>query len=130
MILSNSPIDYLKVFFGGVGISLTPCVYPLIPVIVGYIGIKAGTARLRGFSLSLTYVTGVAIIYSILGLFASLTGRIFGVISSHPLTYIFVGWVIIIFGLSMFDLFSLPLPRLVGLPQIKEKIIFPRFCWV
>jgi thiol:disulfide interchange protein DsbD len=121
MILSENPIDYLKAFAGGVGISFTPCVYPLIPVIIGYIGIKSGTSRIKGFLLSLTYVSGIAVTYSILGLFASLTGRIFGTISSHPLIYIFVGSVVIIFGLSMLELFSLPLPKLIRLPAFKEK---------
>ncbi len=97
MILSESPVDYLKAFLGGVGISFTPCVYPLIPVVIGYIGIKAGTTKFRGFSLSLTYVTGIAVTYSLLGLFASLTGRLFGAISSAPLTYIIVGLVLIFF---------------------------------
>jgi thiol:disulfide interchange protein DsbD len=121
MNLSNNPLDYLKAFLGGVGISFTPCVYPLIPVIVGYIGIKAGTTKLRGFLLSLTYVTGVAVTYSVLGLIASLTGKIFGVISSHPITYILVGLIVIIFGLSLLDLFNIPIPHLVRLAQMKEK---------
>ncbi len=107
--------------------SFTPCVYPLIPVVIGYIGIKAGTTKFKGFSLSLAYVTGVAVTYSLLGLFASLTGRLFGQISSAALTYIFVGLVIIAFGLSMLELFSLPLPRLIKLPALKEKNYFSTF---
>lgn len=101
--------------------SFTPCVYPLIPVVIGFIGIRAGTSRFRGFTLSLTYVSGVAITYSILGIFASLTGRLFGLISSYPVTNIFVGAVIFFFGLSMSGLFVLPLPRLFKLPAIKER---------
>lgn len=124
---STLPIDYLKAFLGGVGISFTPCVYPLIPVIIGYIGAEASIRRTKGFALSFTYVTGVAITYSILGLIASLTGKIFGVASSHPLSYIFVGLVIILFGLSMFDLFMLPLPRLIKLPSLKQKNCFSIF---
>jgi thiol:disulfide interchange protein DsbD len=121
MSLSGNPVGYLKAFLGGVGISFTPCVYPLIPVIAGYIGIKAGTAKFRGFTLSLTYVTGIAITYSILGLIASFTGKIFGLISAHPITHIFAGSIIILFGLSMLDIFTLPLPRLIKSPMLKEK---------
>jgi thiol:disulfide interchange protein DsbD len=127
MILSENPIDYLKAFLGGVGVSFTPCVYPLIPVIIGYIGIKAGTTKFRGFALSLTYVTGIAITYSLLGLFASLTGRLFGAVSSAPLTHILVGLVIIFFGLSMLEVFNLRLPRLIRLPALKEKNYFSTF---
>lgn len=121
MNLLENPVDYLKAFLGGVGISFTPCVYPLIPVVIGYIGIKAGTSRFRGFSLSLTYVSGVAVTYSILGLIASLTGRLFGTISAHPLTYILAGAVVILFGLSMLELFNLPTPKLIRLTAFKEK---------
>lgn len=125
--LSENPVDYLKAFLGGVGISFTPCVYPLIPVIIGYIGIKAGTARLKGFTLSLTYVSGIAVTYSLLGLFASLTGRLFGTISSAPLTYIIVGAVVIFFGLSMLEVFNLSLPAIIKLPVLKESNYFSTF---
>lgn len=127
MILSENPVDYLKAFLGGVGISFSPCVYPLIPVIIGYIGIKAGTTKFRGFSLSLTYVTGIAVTYSLLGLFASLTGKLFGTISSAPITSIVVGLIIILFGLSMLELFNLPLPHLIKLPVLKERNYFSTF---
>jgi len=120
MILSDNSINYLRAFVGGIGISFTPCVYPLIPVIVGYLGGKTANSKLKSFTLSLTYVTGVAIIYSLLGIFASLTGKIFGLISSHPITYIFVGLIIIVFGISMFDLFKIPLPNFIKLPQLKK----------
>ena len=121
MILSENPVDYLKAFLGGVGISFTPCVYPLIPVVIGYIGIKAGTTKLKGLTLSLAYVSGVAVTYSLLGLVASLTGRLFGAISAHPVTYILVGSAVILFGLSMLELFSLQIPRVIKLPAFKEK---------
>ncbi|MDD5254561.1 MAG: cytochrome c biogenesis protein CcdA [Candidatus Omnitrophica bacterium] len=112
MIFSHNPLlDYLSAFLGGVGVSFTPCVLPLVPVVAGYIGIKAHTGRLKGFTLSFAYVTGVAVTYSLLGLFASLTGGLFGAISSHPLTYIFMGAVFLFLGLSMLDLFFLSFPR-------------------
>jgi thiol:disulfide interchange protein DsbD len=120
MILSDNTINYFKAFIGGIGISLTPCVYPLIPVIAGYVSGKTTTSKFKGFTLSLTYVTGIAIVYSLLGLFASLTGKIFGLISSHPLTYIFAGVIIVAFGISMFDLFKIPLANFIKLPQLKK----------
>lgn len=110
MNLSGNPLDYLWAFLGGVLASLTPCVYPLIPITAGYIGIRSGGSQLKGFILSLIYVTGIAITYSLLGLLASLTGSLFGKISSHPIAYIFVGMAVIIFGLSMLDLFPITLP--------------------
>ena len=100
-------MDYILAFLGGVTVSFTPCVYPLVPVILGYIGVE-GKPRSGGFILSLVYVSGIALTYSILGVAASLTGRLFGSISSHPLTNIAVGLVIVIFGFSMLGLFFTP----------------------
>jgi len=107
MNLSGSPIDYILAFSGGVLVSLTPCVYPIIPVTVFYISAKSGSSKIRSFILSLIFVTGLAITYSILGLIASVGGMFFGRISSHPITQIAVGVIIVLFGLNMLlDLFS------------------------
>jgi cytochrome c-type biogenesis protein len=114
--------DYIHAFLGGVGVSFTPCVYPLIPIVVSYIGVKDGaTKRRRGFILSFTYVTGMAITYSALGLLASLTGTIFGSISAHPVTQLSVGIIIIFFGISMHGIFHLPTLSLIKPPVLKEK---------
>ena len=113
MNLSGSPLDFLVAFFAGVLVSLTPCVYPLIPVSASFVALNAGGSKLKGFLLSFVYVTGVAVTYSILGLIASLTGSIFGQVSSHPAIYIIVGVMILLFGLSMLDLFSINMPVFV-----------------
>ncbi len=121
MNLQADSLGYLGTFLAGVGMSLTPCIYPLIPVTAGYIGATAAGSKLKGFLLSLIYVTGVAVTYCILGLFASLSGTIFGKISTHPLTYFLVGSIIILFGVSMLDLFTLPLPQCIKLPGPKKQ---------
>lgn len=127
MSLLGSPLDYIFAFAGGVLVSFTPCVFPLIPVTAGYIGATAAKSKLRGFILSLIYVTGIAVTYSILGLVASLTGQLFGMISSSPVTYIIVGIIIAIFGLSMFDIFFVPLPNLIKLPKLKKHDFLSTF---
>jgi cytochrome c-type biogenesis protein len=126
MNVSAGQVDYLTAFLGGVVVSLTPCVYPLIPITAGYVGAAAST-KLKGFLLSLVYVTGIAITYSLLGLLASLTGTIFGSISTSPIAYFFVGVVIILFGLSMLDLFIIPVPNLIRLPAFKKQNYFSVF---
>lgn len=127
MNLSGNPIDYVFAFFGGVLVSFTPCVYPLIPVSAGYIGARSSGAKLRGLALSLAYVTGIAVTYAALGLTASLTGKIFGAISSYPLTYIIVGSIIVIFGLSMSGLFVLKVPVFVNRPGLNKQNYFSIF---
>ncbi len=107
-------------------ISLTPCIYPLIPISVSYISVKSNS-RFKGFILSLVYVTGIAFTYSILGLIASLTGKIFGSISNHPITHLAVGVVIVIFGLSMLDLFNVSFGTNFNSPVFKKKGYFSIF---
>jgi cytochrome c-type biogenesis protein len=121
MSLSGSPLDYLAAFFGGILVSFTPCVYPLIPITAAFIGAGSAGSRSRGFVLSVAYVTGIAVTYALLGLAASLTGTIFGSIATSPAAYFIAGGMIILFGFSMLDLFVIPLPRLIKLPVLKEK---------
>ena len=101
-------LAYPIAFIAGILISLTPCVYPLIPIIISYIGGKSERNRFKIFLLSLSYVIGVAITYSGLGIFAVLSGKLFGEIQTNPIAYIIVGNIIILFGLSMLDVFLLP----------------------
>ncbi|MFH0935559.1 MAG: cytochrome c biogenesis protein CcdA [Candidatus Omnitrophota bacterium] len=114
MNLSVNPADFLLAFFGGMLVSFTPCVYPLIPVSAGFIGIRSAGSRLKGLALSLVYVAGIAVTYSALGLIASLAGTFFGRISSSPAAYITAGAVIIFFALFMSGLFALRLPAIPG----------------
>ena len=105
MPFSGSPFDFVIAFFGGFLASLTPCVYPLIPISAAYIIGNAQNSRVRALVLSLFYVTGMAITYSFLGILAVLTGRMFGKFSSSPLVNLISGILILIFGLLMFDAF-------------------------
>ena len=127
MQLSGSPFDFIIAFLAGVLASLTPCVYPLIPVSVGYIVGNAQNARSRGFFLSLFYVTGMAVTYSSLGILAVLTGSFFGKFSSNPLVNLISGAVIFIFGLAMFDLFNFNFRFNLKLPQSGKKNYFWAF---
>jgi thiol:disulfide interchange protein DsbD len=108
--LQNSLLFSLVVaYFGGVLASLTPCVYPMIPITAGVIGhANIGGTKLRGFLLSLIYVLGMALTYSALGVFAAATGRFFGTVSSSPWTMLLVGNLILLFGLGMLDVFQMP----------------------
>ncbi|MDD2463917.1 MAG: cytochrome c biogenesis protein CcdA [Desulfobulbus sp.] len=99
----------LIAFAGGMLASLTPCVYPMIPITAGVIGhANIGGSRWRGFGLSLTYVVGMALTYAALGVFAAATGRFFGAINSNPWTFLVVGNIILLFGLGMLDVIQLP----------------------
>jgi thiol:disulfide interchange protein DsbD len=103
-------LAFLATYLGGLVISFTPCTYPLIPVTVGFIGAHGSLSKLRGFLLSLFYVAGIAVTYSILGAAAALSGRIFGQMQTTPWTYFIMGNLCLVMGLSMLDVFSISLP--------------------
>lgn len=107
---AGSAVAYAAAFLGGVLTSFTPCIYPVIPVTVGYIGSRSQGSRLRGFVLSLAYVLGMALTYAALGTAAALTGRVFGQVGSSPVSYFIAGNLCLVLALSMFDVVTIPLP--------------------
>lgn len=120
--LNASPfLAFIAVFLGGVLTSFTPCVYPMIPITIAYIGGRSGDSRLKGFSLSIFYVIGIAVTYSVLGAFAALTGKFFGSVSANPIIYLVVGNIFIFLGLSMLDAFTIPIPSFLASRQTGSK---------
>jgi cytochrome c-type biogenesis protein len=112
--LSGSPLLAVATLFGaGVLTSLTPCIYPMIPITVSVI---AGTARehqgkLRTLGLTLTYVIGLALLYALLGLVAGLSGTLFGSVSASPWALLGIGNLLLLFSLFMLDVYPVPVPR-------------------
>lgn len=104
-------IPLLTSYGGGLLTSLTPCFYPLIPLLVAYVGGRGKRSKGRGFALSSFFVLGLSITYSALGAIASLTGMMFGQIQSSPWTYLVVGNIILFLGLSMLGLYEFRLPQ-------------------
>ncbi len=117
-------LAYLAAYLGGVLVSFTPCIYPLIPITVAFVGTRGRGSRSRGFVLSAIYVLGMAVTYMLLGVFASLSGKLFGQIQTNPWTYFLVGNLCILMGLSMMGLFSLNIrtPDFVTRVQLQKKI--------
>jgi len=108
-IQQGSPVSYLICFFAGVLVSFTPCVYPLIPINIGAITLQSQNSRVKAFWLSLFFVLGTAITYSLLGLISALGGRVFGRVQSHPFSFLVVGFLCLLLSLSMLGLFNFPL---------------------
>ena len=92
--LSGNPLRAIPfVFAGGVLTSLTPCIYPMIPI-----------------ALTLTYVFGLALVYSALGLFAGMTGTLFGSVSTNPWLYLAMANLLLLAALAMLDVVPVRFP--------------------
>jgi cytochrome c-type biogenesis protein len=111
--LRERPLVALPLLFGaGLATSLTPCIYPMIPITAGILGGAAAGSRSRRRTAGLTaaYVTGLALVYALLGLLAGLTGSLFGTVSSNPWAYGLMANVLLVAGLAMLDLVPIALP--------------------
>lgn len=111
--LRDQPLLALVVLFGaGLATSLTPCVYPMIPITAGILGGAGSARRSRGRTLLLTaaYVLGLALVYASLGLLAGLSGTLFGSVSSSPWALFLMGNLLLVFGLALLDVFTVNAP--------------------
>ncbi len=112
--LSSSPLLALVTLFGaGLVTSLTPCVYPMIPITASVIAGTAehGQSRARTVGLTLTYAAGLALFYAVLGLLAGLTGTLFGTVSASPWARLAIGNLLLIFALAMLDVIPVRVPQ-------------------
>ena len=98
-------------FVAGLGLSLTPCVLPMIPILSGIIagqGHKASHAR--GFALSLAYVLGMALTYAAAGIAAGMTGTLLSAALQNVWVLGAFALVFVVLSLSMFGFYELQLP--------------------
>ena len=106
---------FVVLYLAGVLTSLTPCVYPLIPITLRVFGASKNEGRGRATALSATFVGGIATTYTALGLFAALSGKAFGGALSSPWVAGAMALFMIALAASMFGAFEIDLPQ--GLKQ-------------
>lgn len=112
--LSNRPLLALgSLFLAGVVTSVTPCMYPMIPITASVISGTSREDQTRGrtIRLTLTYALGLALLYATLGMLAGLSGTLFGSVSASPWALFAIGNVLLLFALFMLDVIPLPMPR-------------------
>ena len=112
--LQHSPLLAVSLLFGaGVLTSLTPCIYPMIPITAGIITGTAGEDASRGrvIGLTLTYVLGLALLYALAGLLAGLTGSLFGTVGSSWWARLLIAALLFLFGLAMLDVVPVSAPQ-------------------
>jgi cytochrome c-type biogenesis protein len=88
----------------------------MIPITAGILGGVGAVERSRGRTLALTlaYVLGLALVYSVLGLLAGLSGTLFGSVSSSPWALLIMGNLLLVFGLGLLDVFNFGVPSRVA----------------
>src|SRR6266487_1721689 len=129
--LQHRPLVAVPLLFvAGLVTSLNPCIYPMIPITAGALaGVNAeGRTRRRTVGLTLTYVTGLALFYALLGMIAGLTGSLFGTIGASVWARLVIGNLLLVFALAMLDLIRVRFPAIVGLGrQFGRRLVSRRF---
>ncbi|MDQ6717342.1 MAG: sulfite exporter TauE/SafE family protein [Gemmatimonadota bacterium] len=111
----NPFLATLVLYAGGVMTSLTPCVYPMIPITASIIGGQTigGASKRRVAALVASYAIGLSAVYSALGVFAGLSGTLFGSVSTNPWLYLLMANLLIAAALMMLDVIPVRLPAFV-----------------
>lgn len=104
----------LLCFLAGVGVSFTPCVLPMVPITMGIIGARGAGSRVVAVSLSSAYVLGLALVYSALGVFAGVTGQLFGGWMQSTWLVGGIAGFFFLMGLAMFGAFEVGIPSAIA----------------
>ena len=99
-------------FAAGLVTSLNPCIYPMIPITAGTLaGVNVeGRTRRRTIGLTVTYVSGLALFYALLGMIAGMTGSLFGTIGASFWARLVIGNLLLVFALAMLEVIPVRLP--------------------
>ncbi|HSP88845.1 MAG TPA: cytochrome c biogenesis protein CcdA, partial [Ignavibacteriaceae bacterium] len=103
-------LGLLLVFLGGLALNLTPCVYPLIPITIGYFGGQSEGSTGKLFMMGFLFLIGMAVTYSVIGVITALTGSIFGALLQNPIVIIGIALLFLVLSLSMFGVYEFKLP--------------------
>ena len=103
-------IGLFFVFLGGLALNLTPCVYPLIPITIGFFGGQSEGKTSRLVGMGLLFVVGMAVTYSVIGVITALTGSVFGALLQNPIVIILIALIFVVLSLSMFGVYEFKLP--------------------
>ncbi|MAD91285.1 MAG: thiol:disulfide interchange protein [Gammaproteobacteria bacterium] len=108
---SNILISIGLFFLAGLGLALTPCVLPMVPILSGIIaGEGKDTSALRGFILALSYVLGLALVYTGAGIITAALGLQMQAIFNQPWILILFAILFVVLALGMFGYFNLQMP--------------------
>ena len=111
---SGLPLTLLVLFVLGMALNLTPCVFPMIPITLGFFAMQSDGRRGRRFALSALYVVGLVITYSTLGVVAALSGKMFGSALQSPAVNVGFALLMLVLASSMFGAFDITVPQFIA----------------
>ncbi len=105
----------------GIMLSLTPCIYPMIPITIGVLQASGSVSAFHNFLLALFYTLGISLTFAMLGLIAALGSCIFGELQGSPYVILPLSALLVYFGLIMFDILQMPIPAWLQSRNSKVK---------
>jgi len=108
------PLTLGFLFVGGLLLNLTPCVFPVIPITIGFFSMQSDGRRSRRFALSLAYVLGIVVTYATLGVVAAMAGKLFGSWLQSTAVLVFFAALMLVFASSMFGAWEFRVPQFVA----------------
>ncbi|MFQ3549858.1 MAG: cytochrome c biogenesis protein CcdA, partial [Armatimonadota bacterium] len=111
---ASLPIKLGILYVFGIMLAFTPCVYPMYPITLGYFSNQSEKNTLKVLLYAAVYVFGIGITYSILGVFAALTGNQIGTAMQMPIIVVGISLMLFALSLSMFGLFEIKPPEFIA----------------
>jgi len=98
------------ILVGGIALNLTPCIYPLIPITVSYFGGRSGAGRGKTTVHGISYILGLALTNSTLGVIAALTGGFLGSLLQNSFILVGIAIILMLFAFSLFGFWEIRIP--------------------
>ena len=111
---TNLLLAFVLVFFAGVLTSFTPCIFPMLPITISILGYHANKGnRWHNIARAVSYVLGIAMTYSMLGVAAALTGQLFGSALTNKYLLSAMCLLFVFMALGMWDVFEVQVPAFI-----------------
>ncbi|MFZ5944987.1 MAG: cytochrome c biogenesis protein CcdA [Bacillota bacterium] len=117
LIHSGSIWAIVLTFFVGIVTSFNPCLLSMLPLLIGYIGGYSAKSKVKGLIMSFSFVMGLSITFSLMGLIAASLGLVFGQGIGSFWPYL-TGIIALIMGLNLLEVFNLNFPGLKSTTKI------------
>jgi len=95
----------------GILLSLTPCIYPMIPITIGILQTSHSSSFLKNFSVAFSYTLGISTTFALLGFITALGSAVFGELQSSPFVILPLAFILGYLGLALFGFYDMYIPK-------------------